>query len=112
MLIYKIFRANERADLAQKGESLGAPIDLVDGYIHFSTAAQARETAAKHFSGVQGLLLSAVDANALGDDLKWEISRGNAKFPHLYRPLREADIVWTKDLPLVDDAHIFPAAMI
>ena len=76
MLIYKIFRADEWAALQAQGETLGAPIDLADGYIHFSTAAQAAETAAKHFAGAEGLYLIACDGEALGDALKWEVSRG------------------------------------
>ena len=91
------------------GETLGAPIDLSDGYVHFSTAQQAAETAAKHFAGVDGLLLLAVDGDGLGDLLKWEVSRGDALFPHLYRALRLSDVLWAKPMPLVDGVHQFPA---
>ena len=111
MLIYKIFRAPEWADLDAKGETAGAPIDLADGYIHFSTAAQAAETAAKHFAGVDDLILAALDADTLGDALKWEVSRGGALFPHLYRTLKRSDVLWAKPLPLKDGAHVFPAEM-
>jgi uncharacterized protein (DUF952 family) len=111
MLIYKIFRAHEWSDLQTQGETVGAPIDVADGYIHFSTGAQARETAAKHFAGVEGLVLAAVDAETLGDVLKWEVSRGGAEFPHLYRKLRLSDVVWTKPLPLAQDVHVFPDQM-
>ncbi len=62
-------------------------VDLRDGFIHFSTAEQAVETAAKHFAGQRDLVLLAVEADALGDALKWEPSRGGALFPHLYAPL-------------------------
>lgn len=108
MLIYKIFRAAEWAELQQKGESPGAPVDIADGFVHFSTAAQARETAAKHFAGEDDLVLLALDAEPLGDALKWEPSRGGALFPHLYRPLRMADVLWSRPMPLVDGAHVFP----
>lgn len=108
MLIYKIFRAPEWAELQAQGQTRGAPVDLADGYIHFSTPDQAPETAAKHFPGVEGLILVAVEADTLGDDLKWEISRGGAAFPHLYRPLRLSDVLWHRPLPLVDGAHRFP----
>lgn len=111
MLIYKIFRADEWAALQAQGETLGAPIDLADGYIHFSTAAQAAETAAKHFAGAEGLYLIACDGEALGDALKWEVSRGGALFPHLYRPLKLADVAWAKPLPLANGAHQFPEDM-
>ena len=109
MLIYKIFRGPEWATLRQSGTTPGAPIDVADGYIHFSTAAQAGETAAKHFAGQDDLFLIAVDADALGDDLKWEMSRGDALFPHLYREMQIGDVHWAQPLPLVDGAHQFPA---
>ncbi|UWQ51151.1 DUF952 domain-containing protein [Leisingera caerulea] len=111
MLIYKIFRADEWAALQAAGETSGAPIDVADGYVHFSTATQAAETAAKHFAGAEGLTLLACDADAMGDDLKWEVSRGGAEFPHLYRNIRTTDVVWAKPLPLVEGTHQFPEEM-
>lgn len=108
MRIYKILRAPEWAALAVAGETMGAPVDVADGFIHFSTAEQAAETAARHFAGVEGLILAAFDADALGPDLTWEPSRGGALFPHLYAPLRLADVIWHTPLPLVDGAHVFP----
>ncbi len=106
-LIYKIFRAAEYAEFLSKGETLGAPIDLADGYIHFSTSEQVAETAAKHFADESGLMLLGLDAEALGDDLKWEPSRGGALFPHLYRVLRAEDVLFARDLPLKDGVHDF-----
>lgn len=111
MMIYKILTADQWAALQRDGETAGAPVDLADGYVHFSTAAQARETAAKHFAGQDGLVLAALDADRLGDALRWEPSRGGALFPHLYGPLRLADVAWSAALPLRDGAHDFPAAM-
>lgn len=111
MLIFKIFRADEWAALRKNGVSDGAPIDVTDGYVHFSTAEQAAETAAKHFKGEDGLFLLAFEADALGDALKWEPSRGGALFPHFYRPLKIEDVVWAQPLPLVDGAHEFPAGL-
>lgn len=108
MLIYKIFRAPEWAALQEAGETDGAPVDLADGFIHFSTAEQVAETAAKHFAGEDGLVLLAVDAETLGEALRWEPSRGGALFPHLYRRLRLAEVLWAKPLPLVDGTHRFP----
>lgn len=108
MLIFKILRSGEWTDLHHQGASHGAPIDVADGFIHFSTAAQAAETAARHFAGVEGLWLMAVAAEPLGDALKWEVSRGGDRFPHLYRPLRLADALWVRPLPLVDGRHVFP----
>ncbi len=111
MLIYKILRAVEWQALQQAGQTPGAPVDVADGFVHFSTADQARETAARHFAGETGLLLLALEAESLGDTLKWEPSRGGALFPHLYGPLRLADVVWHRDLPLGADGHIFPDDM-
>jgi uncharacterized protein (DUF952 family) len=111
MLIYKIFRASEWADLQAKGETAGAPVDLADGFIHFSTAAQARETARRHFAGEADLILAAIRSDDLGAALKWEPSRGGALFPHLYAPLPHDAVAWTAPLPLVDGAHVFPDAM-
>lgn len=108
MLIYKIFRADEWAELQSQSVTKGAPIDIADGYVHFSTAEQARETAAKHFADEEGLILLALDSDALGGDLKWEPSRGGALFPHLYRELRLSDVLWDKPLPIVDGIHQFP----
>ncbi|MDF3415685.1 DUF952 domain-containing protein [Sulfitobacter sp. M57] len=108
MLIFKIFRSEEWQVLREKGETAGAPIDLADGYVHFSTADQARETAAKHFAGAQDLFLIAVNAEAAGDALKWEVSRGDALFPHLYRTMLLEDVVWAQPLPLADGQHQFP----
>lgn len=111
MLIYKIFRADEWASLKDKGETNGAPIDVADGFVHFSTAQQAAETATKHFAGAENLTLVACDADKMGDDLKWEVSRGGALFPHLYRNIRMADVIWAKPLPLDGDTHRFPEGM-
>ena len=111
MLIYKIFRADEWAALQRDGETAGAPVDLADGFVHFSTAEQAAETAAKHFAGLEGLVLLACDGDAMGEALKWEVSRGGALFPHLFRKLRIDDILWDRLLPLIDGAHQFPDDM-
>ncbi|ARE83936.1 conserved hypothetical protein [Roseovarius sp. EC-HK134] len=111
MMIYKILRGPEWAQLRAAGESAGAPVDLADGYVHFSTAEQAAETAAKHFAGAEGLMLVAVAVDRLGEALKWEVSRGGALFPHLYREMRLSDVAWAQPLPLVDGVHQFPAGL-
>lgn len=105
--IYKIFRSEEYADFLANGRTTGAPVDVADGYIHFSTAEQVAETAAKHFGGADGLTLVAVDGDALGDALVWEPSRGGALFPHLYGELLASHVTWAKDLPLQEGRHRF-----
>ena len=109
MMIYKILTAPQWADLQAEGETQGAPVDIADGFVHFSTAAQVRETAAKHFAAQDDLILAACEDAAMGDDLKWEVSRGGALFPHLYRMLRLSDVIETHPLPLIDGAHKFPS---
>lgn len=107
MLIYKILTAEQWSELDQTGTFAGAPIDLADGYIHTSTDQQAQETADKHFAGAEGLILAALDSATYGDDLVWEVSRGGAKFPHIYnRPLLRSEVVWARPMPLVDGRHV------
>jgi uncharacterized protein (DUF952 family) len=102
-LIYKIVpQALWRAAEAL-AEFDGSQVDLDDAFIHLSTGAQVRETAAKHFAGERDLLLVAIDAERLGDGLKWEPSRGGDLFPHLYGKLQLADVVRVDSLWLRDD---------
>jgi uncharacterized protein (DUF952 family) len=98
MLIYKILRTAEWAELDAAGSTPGAPVDRADGYIHFSTAAQLPGTLAKHFAGETGLWLLALDAETAGPALTWEPARGGALFPHLYRPLTRAELAWARPL--------------
>lgn len=108
-IIYKILSADEWRAAESVGVFVGAGIDLKDGYIHFSTAEQAEETAAKHFAGQTGLVLVAVDAAKLGAAIRWEVSRDGALFPHLYDKLSTCDALWVKPLPLGPDGkHVFP----
>lgn len=102
-LIYKIAPASLWRQAQDKGRFIGAPIDLTDGFIHFSTKEQAQETATKYFSGQADLLLIAVDAKRLGDDLRFEPARDGALFPHLYAPLPFDAVVSVKSLPLLPD---------
>lgn len=107
-VIYKIAPAKLWREAEEAGSFTGAPVDLADGYIHFSTAEQARETAAKHFAGQSDLVLVAVESERLGPALAWEPSRGGALFPHLYRPLQVDEILRVDPLPLrADGAHDF-----
>jgi uncharacterized protein (DUF952 family) len=111
MLIYKIFRGPEWAELQARGQTRGAPVDIADGFVHFSTAAQAPETARRHFADETGLVLLALDADTLGDALRWEPSRGGALLPHLYRHLSLTDVLWHRPLPLGPGGHVFPPDM-
>ncbi|EAU43207.1 hypothetical protein FP2506_10196 [Fulvimarina pelagi HTCC2506] len=107
--IYKILTHEEWNAFASAGRFEGAAVDLRDGYIHFSTADQVRETAAKHFSGQDELRLVAIDPNVLGNALKWEPSRGGALFPHLYAALSIDAVLWERPLTLDDNGrHVFP----
>ncbi len=111
MIIYKIFRQNEWRDLQETGETSGAPIDLADGYVHFSAVEQVAETAEKYFAKVDGLMLLAIEAENC-PEIKWETSRGGALFPHLYRKLRLEDVKWAKPLPCKGNGHEFPAGVL
>lgn len=84
---YKILTGEQLSRLLADGTFAGAPVDLADGYIHMSTAEQAQGTLDKHFAGQDDLHVAAVDLAALGNAVKWEVSRGGALFPHIYADL-------------------------
>jgi uncharacterized protein (DUF952 family) len=108
-----IYRIVSRADWAaaqSAGTFTGAAHDIRDGFIHFSTARQVAETAAKHYAGQRDLLLLYVDTGALAAPVKWEVSRGGDLFPHLYGALPVNAVRRVADLPLgADGRHVFPA---
>jgi uncharacterized protein (DUF952 family) len=111
-MIYKICPETLWRKAEAEGVFRGAAIDLTDGYIHFSTALQARETAARHFAGQTGLLLIAVDGSHLGKALKYETSRGGDLFPHLFDVLPVSRARWVMPLPVGQDGvHVFPGDM-
>jgi uncharacterized protein (DUF952 family) len=97
--IYKICEQALWQAAETAGEFRGSAVDERDGFIHFSTASQLAETALKHFAGQSGLVLIAIDAEALGGKLKWEPSRGGDLFPHLYSALPPATVRWATPLP-------------
>lgn len=108
MLIYKIISKAFWQDAEKTGAFHGAPVDLADGFIHFSTAAQVHETARRHFKGQSDLLLLTIDDHDLGDALIYEPSRGGDLFPHLYGPLATTLVKRVVPLPkLSDDTHDF-----
>lgn len=107
--IFKIVPAGLWRAAGQTGIFMGSEVDSRDGFIHFSSAAQVEETAAKHFGGQDDLLLIAIDSDRLGKALKWEPSRGGALFPHLYGPLALTAVTSVAPLPLGPDGrHRFP----
>ena len=90
---FKILTADQWAQFQGDGIFHGAPVDLADGYIHLSAAGQLQETLDKHFAGQSQLVIAEVDLAALGDKIKWEVSRSGALFPHIYGPLPMAAVV-------------------
>lgn len=102
---YKVLTAPQMADL-EAGSFEGAPIDIQDGYIHLSTAAQLTETVDKHFADQPDLWVAAVDLDALGDAIKWEVSRGGAEFPHLYGALTLETVVAYSPLERIEDGSV------
>ncbi len=108
--LYKICPAPLWRKAERLGVFRGSEHDIRDGFIHFSTAEQVAETAAKHFAGRGDLLLIAVDSARLGDALKWEPSRGGALFPHLYGELDLNAVTEVVPVPLGPGGrHVFPA---
>jgi uncharacterized protein (DUF952 family) len=108
--IYKICPHTLWKEAERVGRFDGAPVDRADGFIHFSTGAQVRETAARHFAGADDLLLIEVDPAAVLGELRWEPSRAGALFPHLYGSLPLSAVRRVEPLPLdARGTHLFPA---
>ena len=107
--IYKLLGKADWEAAKTAGQFTGAGVDLEDGYIHFSTAAQCAETARRYYMGRTELMILEVEGDGLGEALKWEPSRGGDLFPHLYAALPLSTVLWEKPLPLgADGAHQFP----
>ena len=107
-MIFKIVDQAKWREAVQNSRFDGAAIDIQDGFIHFSTGDQVEETAKRHFAGVENLVLLAFDESQFGAELKWEVSRGGALFPHLYAVLDPAMAMWAKPLPWINGVHQFP----
>lgn len=109
-IIYHMCRSEEWEAARAAGSYAGSSQDAADGFIHFSTAAQVVESAARHRAGQDGLVLLAVEAARLGAALKWEESRGGQLFPHLYGALPVGAVRWARPLPLdpATGRHSFP----
>jgi uncharacterized protein (DUF952 family) len=107
--IYKICEHEMWMQAERDGVFGGSVVDHADGYIHFSTAAQAAATAAKHFAGMTGLVIVAVDTDALGPALKWEPARDGVLFPHLYGAMPLTAVRWVEPIRLDGDGrHVLP----
>lgn len=97
-MIYKIFRPDEYEHFINTGQSQGSPDDVRDGFIHFSTKDQLEGTLRKHFSDEDNLYILGCDEKGFSQ-LKWEKSRNNALFPHLYEILKSEHIAQTWFMP-------------
>jgi uncharacterized protein (DUF952 family) len=95
---FKILTSDQWAQFEADTVFHGAPIDLTDGFIHLSTADQVQETLDKHFAGQTELVVVEVDLDQLGETVKWEVSRGDALFPHVYGPLPMTAVVGVEHL--------------
>ena len=107
--IYHMCRRDEWEAALVSGSYASSSQDQADGFIHFSTASQVRESAARHRAGQAGLVLLSVDPEHLGKALKWEVSRGGQLFPHLYGPMPTSAVRRHDALVLAADGmHVFP----
>lgn len=103
MRIYKILPRAEWALAEARGRFTGSAVDHQDGYIHFSIAVQAAETARRHFVGQPDLVVLEIEGDDLGPGLRWEPSRGGDLFPHLYGDLATRDVRAVHEAPLDED---------
>lgn len=112
-MIYKILTSDQLAAV-EDGHAMQAPVDVADGYVHFSTSKQVQETLSKWFKGQKGCVLVSVDSRDFGVDLKWEKSRGGDYFPHVYTTVREYNInsIWPLDEFDADGAPLAPDVVI
>lgn len=106
MTAYKVLTGEQMAALERDGTFAGAPVDVQDGYVHLSTAAQLTETVDKHFAGQDDLHVAAVDLEALGEKIRWEESRGGQLFPHLYGALTLDTLVAYSPLEREEDGTV------
>ena len=105
-IAYKILSASQLQKMQRDGVFHGSPADIADGYIHLSCASQVAATLDKHFSGVDSLVLAAVDLSGLGDTVRWEPSRGGQLFPHIYGLLPAAAVVSVAALERTPDGTV------
>jgi uncharacterized protein (DUF952 family) len=102
---YKVLTETEFAAL-RGGFFSGAPVDVADGYIHLSAGPQLTETVTRHFAGQSGLVVAAVNLAALGEAVRWEVSRGEKLFPHLYGRLTMDVVIAHGPLACAEDGTV------
>jgi uncharacterized protein (DUF952 family) len=105
-IAYKIMSISEHEQMQRDGLFRGSPADVSDGYVHLSCGSQLAETLDKHFGGVNGLVLAAVDLSRLGDAVRWEPSRGGQLFPHIYGVLTVDAVVSVVPLERTPDGAV------
>jgi uncharacterized protein (DUF952 family) len=105
-IVYKIMSCPEFAQMQRDGVFCGSPADIADGYIHLSCRSQLAATLDKHFSGVDGLMLVAVDLSRLGDAVRWELARGGQLFPHIHGRLPVGAVVSVATLERTADGMV------
>jgi len=105
-IVYKIMSSTEQEQMRRDGLFRGSPADVADGFIHLSCASQLAETLDKHYSGVKGLVLVAVDLSRVGDAVRWEPSRGGQLFPHIYGQLTMDAVVSAVPLERTPDGSV------
>ena len=111
MIIYKILKEKDFIELETKGTSSGSIVDKMDGFIHFSTKEQLLETLKKHFNGEKKLILMAIDSTRVADNLRWEKSRKNKLFPHLFSNLCYDDALWFAPIEVMNHSFIMPSCV-
>ncbi len=110
--IYKILSKSAFEAARAKGRFDGSPVDFEDGFIHLSGGSQVAGTLQRYFTGQSGLVIVAIDPEALGEALQWEVSRGGELFPHLYGPLDLEAVLSVEELKLGEDGvHLLPAGV-
>jgi uncharacterized protein (DUF952 family) len=105
-IAYKIMSSTELQQMQRDGLFRGSSADIADGFIHLSCDSQLAATWDKHFGGVAGLVLAAVDLSRLGDAVRWEPSRGGQSFPHIYGVLTMDAVISVGPLERTQDGAV------
>jgi len=94
--IFKVLTPDQWATFQANKVFTGSPVDLADGYIHMSCAPQLKETMDKWYADQERVFILEVESGPIATDLKYEVSRGGAEFPHLFAdlPLSAVGKVW------------------